>query len=78
MGIEIQTFRSDFETDFPGLGVECCFFYFGQANWRKISELRFKQSWAYVEDFQGRRAREKTQESGIRVSLSTSRAWPIM
>ena len=25
MGIEIQTFRSDFETDFPGLGVECCF-----------------------------------------------------
>ena len=42
MGIEIQTFRSDFETDFPGLGVECCFFYFGQANWRKISELRLQ------------------------------------
>ena len=24
-GHEIQTFRSDFETVFPGLGVGCCF-----------------------------------------------------
>ena len=42
MGIEIQTFRSDLVTDFPGFGVECCFFYFRQATWRKISELSFQ------------------------------------
>ena len=56
MSIEIQTFRSDFETAaysskrslFPGLGVECCFFLFGQANWHKISELGLRTK--YVED----------------------------
>ena len=56
MSIELQTFRSDFETAayssmrslFPGLGVECCFFHFGQANWRKISELGLRTK--YVED----------------------------
>ena len=47
LNIEIQTFRSDFETAayssmkslFPQLSIECCFFHFGQANWRKIAEL---------------------------------------
>ena len=24
---------------FPQLSIECCFFHFGEANWRKISEL---------------------------------------
>ena len=35
----------------------------------KFPNLDFKQSRAYVEDFQDRRSREKTQESGIRVSI---------
>ena len=56
MSFEIQTFRSDFETAayssmmslFPGLGVECCFFHFGQAYWYKISELGLRTK--YVED----------------------------
>ena len=45
--IEIQIFKSDFETAafsamrslFPELSIEGCFLYFGEANWRKISEL---------------------------------------
>ena len=45
--IEIQIVRSDFETAayssmrslFPQLSIECCFFHFGETNWRKISEL---------------------------------------
>ena len=45
--IEIQIFRSDFETAeyssmrslFPQLSIECYFFHFGEANWRKNSEL---------------------------------------
>ena len=45
--IEIQILRSDFETTvyssmrslFPQLSIECCFFHFGEVNWRKISEL---------------------------------------
>ena len=48
--IEIQIFRSDFETAayrsmrslLPQLSIECCFFHFGEANWRKISELLLK------------------------------------
>ena len=56
MSIEIQTFRSYFETAeyssmrslFPGLSVECCCFDFEQANWRKISELGLRTK--YVED----------------------------
>ena len=47
MAIHQQSiFRSDFETAvfssvrslFPHLSIKCCFFHFGQANWRKISE----------------------------------------
>ena len=63
MDIEIQTFRSDFETDFLDLVLNVAF------SSAKFPNLDFKQSRAYVEDFQGRRAREKTQESGIRVSI---------
>ena len=45
--VEIQIFRSDFETAayssmrslFTQLSIECCFFHFGEANWRNISEL---------------------------------------
>ena len=45
--IEIQIFRSDFETTayssvrslFPQLSIECCFFHFREANWHKISEF---------------------------------------
>ena len=56
MNIEIQTFRSDFETAayssmkslFPQLSIECCFFHFGQANWRKMAELGLRTK--YVED----------------------------
>ena len=56
MSIEIQIFRSDFETAayssmrslFPQLSIECCFFHFGQANWRKISELGLRTK--YVDD----------------------------
>ena len=56
MNIEIQTFRSDLETAayssmkslFPQLSIECCFFHFGQANWRKIAELGLRTK--YVED----------------------------
>ena len=56
MSIEIQTFRSDFEMAaysfmrslFPELSVECCFFYFGQANRRKTSELGLQTK--YFED----------------------------
>ena len=49
--IEIQIFRSDFETAayssmrslLPQLSIECRFvFHFGEANWRKISELLLK------------------------------------
>ena len=56
MSIEIQIFRSDFETAayssmrslFPQLSIECCFFHFGQANWHKISELGLRTK--YVDD----------------------------
>ena len=59
LNIEIQTFRSDFETAayssmkslFPQLSIECCFFHFGQANWRKIAELGLHTKYAEDLDF---------------------------
>lgn len=54
--IEVETFRFDFETAshkaakevFPESKVECCFFHFGQANWRHVAGLGFRQR--YIED----------------------------
>ena len=51
-----EIFRFDFETAshkaakevFPGIEIECCFFHFGQANWRNVVSLGFRQR--YIED----------------------------
>lgn len=59
MDIDIQVFRSDFETAafnsmrrvFPNINVECCFFHFGQANWRKIIELGLRTKYTDDLDF---------------------------
>ena len=55
--IDMQVFRSDFEQAafgsvkqlFPHASVECCFFHFAQANWRKVVELGLRD--AYMTDF---------------------------
>ena len=80
--IEIQIFRSDFETAayssmrslFPQLSIECCFFHFGEANWRKISELLNSDAhpniWKFLEFLKGKQSELRKQALHRRESLS--------
>ena len=82
--IEIQIFRSDFETAayssmrflFPQLGIECCFFYFGEANWRKISVLLNSDAhpniWKFLEFLKGEQSNTELRKQALhrRESLS--------
>ena len=53
--IGVESFRCDFEDAavkgffdvFPDVGIECCFFHFPQAHWRKICELEYLRGIAY-------------------------------
>ena len=86
--IEIQIFRSDFETAayssmrslFPQLSIECCFFHFGEANWRKISELLNSDAhpniWKFLEFLKGEQSelRKPPLHCGKSLSKKSSKA----
>ena len=88
--IEIQIFRSDFETAvyssmrslFPQLSIELCFFHFGEANWRKISELlnsdTHQNIWKFLEFLKGEQSntelRKKALDRGESLSKKSSKA----
>ena len=54
--VDLEIFCFDFETAshkaakevFPRIEIEFCFFHFGQANWRNVVSLGFRQR--YIED----------------------------
>ena len=86
--IEIQIFRSDFETAayssmrslFPQLSIECCFFHFGEAKWRKISELLNSDAhpniWKFLEFLKGEQSelRKQALHRGESLSKKSSKA----
>ena len=86
--IETQIFRSDFETAayssmrslFPQLSIECFFFHFGEANWRKISELLNSDAhpniWKFLEFLKGEQfeLRKQALHRGESLSKKSSKA----
>ena len=86
--IEIEIFRSDFETTayssmrslFPQLSTECCFFHFGEANWHKISELLNSDAhpniWKFLEFLKGEQSelRKQALHHGESLSKKSSKA----
>ena len=81
--IEIQIFTSDFDTSayssmrslLPQLSTECCFFHFGEANWRKISELLNRDAhpsiWKFLEVLKYRVEEPSSPPQGIFVKKSS-------
>ena len=86
--IEIQIFRLDLETAacssmrslFPQHSIECCFFHFGEANWRKISELLNSDAhpniWKFLEFLKGEQSelRKQALHRGESLSKKSSKA----
>ena len=83
--VEIQIFRSDFETAayssmrslFPQLSIECCFFHFGEANWRKISELLNSDAhpniWNFLEFLNGEQSNTELRKQALHHGESLSK-----
>lgn len=69
---DVSAFSVDFEKAvhnaasrvFPGVTIECCYFHFSQANWRKIVDLGLRSK--YVHDI----------EFGMKARMFTALAFP--
>ena len=83
--IEMQVFRSDIETAayssmrslFPQLSIECCFFHFGKANWRKISVLlngdAHPNIWNFLEFLKGEQSNTEFWKQALHRGESLSK-----